>query len=76
MGVWSKWLNSTLEQSPSRRSPSVQEQRILRLAAWIDGATTDAPAVKEIGAKAAGTKEPGARSASAASETAPAADGR
>ncbi len=51
MGLWSKWLNGTLEQSPLKRSPSVQEQRILRLAAWIEGETADAPVAKETASR-------------------------
>jgi hypothetical protein len=45
--MWSRWLNDTLLQSGARFRPSVQEERILRLAEWIAYETHTAKAAKD-----------------------------
>ena len=47
MSLWSRWLNSTLERSTARTSPSPQEERILRLADWIEEETAVVKPAKE-----------------------------
>ena len=47
MSIWSRWLNGTLERSAARTSPSLQEERILRLADWIEEETAAVKPAKE-----------------------------
>jgi hypothetical protein len=46
MSVWSRWLNVTLGNTGRRLRPSPQEERILRLAEWIEGDTAQAAPAK------------------------------
>ena len=45
--MWSRWLNITLHRSRARMRPSLQEERILQLADWIEEETEAAEAAKD-----------------------------
>jgi hypothetical protein len=46
--MWLRWLNSTLDQSGARMRPSLHEERILQLAAWIAEETDAAVPAKAV----------------------------
>ena len=47
MSSWTKWLTDRLQKTGAKTKPSLQEERILRIAEMIRRETEEAPAAKE-----------------------------